>query len=136
MVSHPGFIDLDDLAHRLLVSLIGCSFLILEEAVDPESAKTFCTLSGKAKSAAQRSRRAFALDPRRQDRALVTTAATILTKEDTAQNCGRLAFISNSWASVEWASVKDTTQCAASFRNPNDADADSGESVARRFRRR
>jgi hypothetical protein len=34
----PGFIDLDDLAHRLS-SLIVCSFLIQEEAVNPESAK-------------------------------------------------------------------------------------------------
>jgi hypothetical protein len=34
---------------------------------------------------------------------------------------------------MEWVSVKDTAQCAASFRKPNDAD---GESAARRFRHR
>jgi hypothetical protein len=38
MVSYPGFIDLDDLPIGFS-SLIGCSFLILEEAVNPESAK-------------------------------------------------------------------------------------------------
>jgi hypothetical protein len=37
---------------------------------------------------------------------------------------------------MEWVSVKGTAQCAASFRKPNDADADSGESAARRFRHR
>jgi hypothetical protein len=37
---------------------------------------------------------------------------------------------------MEWVSVKDTEQCAASFRQPNDADADSGESATRRFRHR
>jgi len=76
------------------------------------------------------------LDPEATGEGLVTTAATIHTKEDAAQNSGRLAFISNSWASMEWAIVKDTAQCAASFRKPNDADADSGESAARRFRHR
>ena len=34
---------------------------------------------------------------------------------------------------MDWAIVKDTAQCAASFKNPNDAGADSGESAARRF---
>jgi hypothetical protein len=34
---------------------------------------------------------------------------------------------------MEWAIVKDTAQCAASFRKPNDAEADS---AARRFRHR
>jgi hypothetical protein len=37
---------------------------------------------------------------------------------------------------MEWAIVKDTAECAASFRKPNDADADSGESPPRRFRHR
>ena len=40
MVSYPGFIDLDDWPIGFS-SLIGCSFLILEEAVNPESAKDF-----------------------------------------------------------------------------------------------
>jgi hypothetical protein len=34
---------------------------------------------------------------------------------------------------MDWAIVKDTAQCAASFKKPNDAGADSGESAARRF---
>jgi hypothetical protein len=34
---------------------------------------------------------------------------------------------------MEWAIVKDTAQCVVSFRKPDDADADSGESAARRF---
>ena len=66
---------------------------------------------------------------------MLDPAPTIGTKEDAAQNC-RLDFISNSWASMDWAIVKDTAQCAASFRKPNDAEADSGESAARRFRHR
>jgi hypothetical protein len=37
---------------------------------------------------------------------------------------------------MEWAIVKDTAQCAASFRKPNDAEPDRGESPARRFRHR
>ena len=37
---------------------------------------------------------------------------------------------------MKWALVEDTAQCAASFRKPNDAGADSGESAARRFRHR
>jgi hypothetical protein len=37
---------------------------------------------------------------------------------------------------MELAIVKDTAQCVASFRKPNDADADSGESPPRRFHHR
>jgi hypothetical protein len=37
---------------------------------------------------------------------------------------------------MERAIVEDTAQGAASFRKPNDAEADSGESPAHRFRHR
>jgi hypothetical protein len=45
MVANPGFIDLDHLTHRLLVA--HWLLLLLEEAVNPESAKDerFYTLS-------------------------------------------------------------------------------------------
>jgi hypothetical protein len=38
MIPNPGFVDLDRLVHRLLVTHRGGSF-ILDEAVNPESAK-------------------------------------------------------------------------------------------------
>jgi hypothetical protein len=41
MIPNLGFIDLDDLAHRLLIT--HRLLLFLEEAVNPESAKDFCT---------------------------------------------------------------------------------------------
>ena len=54
----------------------------------------------------------------------LTTAitASTTTKADAALNCGKLAFIRKSWASKEWATVRDIAKCAASsggqLRNP------------------
>jgi hypothetical protein len=60
-----------------------------------------------------------------------TTVITIATKEeDAAQNCGRLAFTRNSWASKEWAIARDIAQRATSSGSHL---PDPGRELARGF---